>query len=79
MRVRNTVDSPHSGLFFDLLCVDENEAIVVDYKTGSSDRAGNEAQVSLYKRAVEQILGLKTRAFVVYCLNLGVELCEIKK
>ena len=63
----------------DLLCVDENEAIVVDYKTGSSDRAGNEAQVSLYKRAVEQILGLKTRAFVVYCLNLGVELCEIKK
>lgn len=63
----------------DLLCVGENEAIVVDYKTGSSDRAGNEAQVSLYKRAVEQILGLKTRAFVVYCLNLGVELCEIKK
>ena len=61
----------------DLLCISENEAVVVDYKTGESDKMGNEAQVSLYKVAVGQILGLKTRAYIAYCLHLGVQLKEI--
>ncbi|TQR54466.1 RecB-like helicase [Campylobacter troglodytis] len=61
----------------DLLCIDENEATVIDYKTGESDKIGNEMQVRLYKEAVFQILGLKTRAFVLYCLNSGLYFKEL--
>lgn len=54
----------------DLLCVDEKEAVVIDYKTGISDEEGHKKQVSLYKKAIENILQKdKTRAFIVYCLK----------
>ena len=61
----------------DLLCIDENEAVVIDYKTGESDKMGNEMQVSLYKEAIKQILNLKTRAYIAYCLNSGANFKEI--
>lgn len=52
----------------DLLCVDECEAIIVDYKTGMSDEAGHQKQVSLYKKAIKEILQKNTRAYIFYCL-----------
>lgn len=57
----------------DLLALDENEAIIIDYKTGVSDKAGHLAQVSFYKKAVEQILSKKTKAFIIYCLEESIE------
>ena len=61
----------------DLLCVDENEAIIIDYKTGISDEAGHKEQVSFYKKAVQGILKQSVRAFVVYCLAEKTELKEV--
>lgn len=62
----------------DLLCVGENEAIIIDYKTGSSDEAGHKEQVKLYKKAVQSILQKpKTRAFVLYCLAEKISLKEV--
>lgn len=62
----------------DLLCLDENEAVVIDYKTGISDEEGHKKQVSLYKKAVENILQKpKTRAFIVYCLKDSVRIEKV--
>lgn len=62
----------------DLLCVDENEAVVVDYKTGISDEEGHKKQVRLYKKAIENILQKpKTSAFIVYCLKEGIRIEKV--
>lgn len=62
----------------DLLCVADDEAFIIDYKTGQSDRKEHEKQVLFYKKAIENILKKPiTRAFLIYCLKSGVEILEL--
>ncbi|OOX98567.1 hypothetical protein BOP98_03100 [Campylobacter coli] len=61
----------------DLLALGEDEAIIVDYKTGLNFNKHKE-QVLLYKEAIEKILAKKsTQAFLVYVLEDKVEIIEI--
>lgn len=59
----------------DLLALDEEEAVIVDYKTGLVQE-GHGEQVGFYKKAVGAILAKKTRAFLVYCLENGIKILE---
>lgn len=62
----------------DLLCVSDDEAVIFDYKTGESYQKSHEEQISLYKKAITNILQKpSTRAFLVYCLDNGITLKEI--
>ena len=61
----------------DLLALGEDEAIIIDYKTGLNFNKHKE-QVLLYKEAIEKILAKKsTQAFLVYVLEDKVEIIEI--
>lgn len=61
----------------DLLALSENEALVIDYKTGLTMQEKHKEQVSLYKKAIEEILvKQKTRAFLIYCLENGIQILE---
>jgi len=51
----------------DLMAVKDDECIIIDYKTGSEDYAfcqKNIRQVEFYKKAVEDTLNLKTKAYI---------------
>lgn len=62
----------------DLLALSENEAYVIDYKTGIKARQKDEEQVRLYKNAVNEILQKKTtKAFLVYCLKNEICIYEL--
>jgi ATP-dependent helicase/nuclease subunit A len=60
----------------DLVFIENGEAVVVDYKT---DRTKNEnefidaysGQLDMYRRAMEQILGIPVKETVIYSLELG--------
>lgn len=60
----------------DLVFIENSEAVVVDYKT---DRTKNEnefiaaysGQLDMYRRAMEQILGIPVKETVIYSLELG--------
>ncbi|MFQ6342615.1 RecB-like helicase [Campylobacter sp. VTCC 70190] len=61
----------------DLLALSENEAVILDYKTGWAMQEKHQKQVSLYKKAIEEILAKpKTRAFLVYCLENEIQILE---
>ncbi|EHD2941449.1 RecB-like helicase [Campylobacter coli] len=61
----------------DLLALDEDEAIIIDYKTGLNLNE-HKKQILLYKEAIEKILAKKsTQAFLVYVLEDKVELIEV--
>lgn len=63
----------------DLVFVENGEAVVVDYKT---DRTKTKAefieaysgQLDMYRRAMEQLLGLPVKESVIYSLELGEEI-----
>ncbi|MCI9031431.1 MAG: UvrD-helicase domain-containing protein [Clostridia bacterium] len=62
----------------DLLAVDEDGAIVIDYKTGGNvKRKSYAAQLALYARAVGNILGIKVKSCLICALDLG-EIFETK-
>ncbi|RKO64997.1 hypothetical protein CKA54_02310 [Campylobacter sp. P255] len=61
----------------DMLALDDNEAIIIDYKTGLNLNE-HKKQVLLYKEAIEKILAkISTKAFLVYVLKDKVEIVEI--
>ncbi|KAA6224606.1 MULTISPECIES: RecB-like helicase [unclassified Campylobacter] len=64
-------------LRLDLLCVNEKETIIVDYKTGLTYKEEHKIQVSGYKDAIKEILQLPTRAFIVYILDNEININEI--
>lgn len=54
----------------DLLALNDNEALIIDYKTGLAMQEKHKEQVQTYKIAVKKILKKsKIRGFVVYCLE----------
>ena len=62
----------------DLLALDENEAVIIDYKTGEFNTKNTE-QITLYKQAIKEILNKQnTRAFLVYCLENETQILEQK-
>ncbi|EFN2927804.1 recombinase RecB, partial [Campylobacter lari] len=61
----------------DMLALDDNEAIIIDYKTGLNLNE-HKKQVLLYKEAIEKILAkTSTKAFLVYVLKDKVEIVEV--
>lgn len=63
----------------DLLFFENNEAVIVDYKTDRVKEAGNlvklyRKQVELYKSAVEATTGLKVKEVIIYSIHLGEEI-----
>ncbi|WP_139452732.1 RecB-like helicase [Campylobacter armoricus] len=61
----------------DMLAFDDNEAIIIDYKTGLNLNE-HKKQVLLYKEAIGKILAkISTKAFLVYVLKDKVEIVEI--
>ncbi|EAK9944618.1 RecB-like helicase [Campylobacter lari] len=61
----------------DMLAFDDNEAIIIDYKTGLNLNE-HKKQVLLYKEAIEKILTkTSTKAFLVYVLKDKVEIVEV--
>ncbi|EEC4841990.1 RecB-like helicase [Campylobacter lari] len=61
----------------DMLAFDDNEAIIIDYKTGLNLNE-HKKQVLLYKEAIEKILAkTSTKAFLVYVLKDKVEIAEV--
>ncbi|EAK0818178.1 RecB-like helicase [Campylobacter sp. CNRCH_2014_2452] len=61
----------------DMLAFDDNEAIIIDYKTGLNLNE-HKKQVLLYKEAIEKILAkTSTKAFLVYILKDKVEIVEV--
>ncbi|MCV3391609.1 RecB-like helicase [Campylobacter sp. IFREMER_LSEM_CL2101] len=61
----------------DMLAFDDNEAIIIDYKTGLNLNE-HKKQVLLYKEAIEKILAkTSTKAFLVYVLKDRVEIVEV--
>ncbi|EGK8085017.1 RecB-like helicase [Campylobacter lari] len=61
----------------DILAFDDNEAIIIDYKTGLNLNE-HKKQVLLYKEAIEKILAkTSTKAFLVYVLKDKVEIAEV--
>ncbi|AJC85899.1 AddAB recombination complex, helicase AddA [Campylobacter sp. RM16704] len=61
----------------DMLAFDDNEAIIIDYKTGLNLNE-HKKQVLLYKEAIEKILAkTSTKAFLVYVLKDKVEIVEV--
>ncbi|EGK8091970.1 RecB-like helicase [Campylobacter lari] len=61
----------------DMLAFDDNEAIIIDYKTGLNLNE-HKKQVLLYKEAIEKILvKTSTKAFLVYVLKDKVEIVEV--
>ncbi|MCX2683575.1 RecB-like helicase [Campylobacter sp. MIT 21-1685] len=62
----------------DLLALSEDEAYILDYKTGISMKDKDEEQVRVYKNAVNAILQKKiTKAFLFYCLKNEICVCEV--
>lgn len=61
----------------DMLAFDDNEAIIIDYKTGLNLNE-HKKQVLLYKEAIEKILTkTSTKAFLVYILKDKVAIVEV--
>ncbi|MBF7069539.1 RecB-like helicase [Campylobacter volucris] len=61
----------------DMLALGDDEAIVIDYKTGLNLNE-HKSQILLYKEAIEKILAKSsTKAFLVYILKNKVEIIEI--
>ncbi|MCR8686330.1 RecB-like helicase [Campylobacter sp. 1569] len=61
----------------DMLAFDDNEAIIIDYKTGLNLNE-HKKQVLLYKEAIEKILAkTSTKAFLVYILKDKVEVMYV--
>ncbi|EGK8096743.1 RecB-like helicase [Campylobacter lari] len=61
----------------DMLAFDDNEAIIIDYKTGLNLNE-HKKQVLLYKEAIEKILAkTSTKAFLVYILKNKVEVMYV--
>ncbi|MCV3375778.1 RecB-like helicase [Campylobacter sp. IFREMER_LSEM_CL2151] len=61
----------------DMLAFDDNEAIIIDYKTGLNLNE-HKKQVLLYKEAIEKILAkTSTKVFLVYVLKDKVEIAEV--
>lgn len=64
----------------DLLAINDNEAVIIDYKTGERDKEGHEKQVKFYKNAIQNINATKrpnTRAFIVYALQNEIKMREV--
>lgn len=62
----------------DLLALNDDEAFIIDYKTGLAMQEKHIEQVQAYKSAVKEILKKpKIRAFVAYCLDEEFRLKEI--
>lgn len=54
----------------DLLALNDDEAIIIDYKTGFAMQEKHKEQVCFYKKAVKEILKKpKISAFIIYCLE----------
>ncbi|MCR6575577.1 RecB-like helicase [Campylobacter insulaenigrae] len=61
----------------DMLAFDDNEAIIIDYKTGINLNE-HKKQILLYKEAIEKILTkTSTKAFLVYVLKDKVDIIEV--
>ncbi|MBL8967970.1 MAG: PD-(D/E)XK nuclease family protein, partial [Spirochaetaceae bacterium] len=59
----------------DLVIVERDRAVVVDYKTDAAVEPGRyDLQVAAYRRAAEGILGLPTEAYLFYLHGCGVAL-----
>ncbi|TKX31447.1 RecB-like helicase [Campylobacter estrildidarum] len=63
----------------DLLALDDEEAIIIDYKTSLAMQEKHKEQVCEYKLAVDEILKKSSRAFVVYCLENKILIKEFAK
>ncbi|ECL1036895.1 recombinase RecB, partial [Campylobacter jejuni] len=62
----------------DLLALKDEEAFIIDYKTGLAMQDKHKEQVGTYKIAISEILQKdKVRAFIVYCLENEIQILEI--
>lgn len=62
----------------DLLCVDDDEICVIDYKTSVGEIESNVAQVSWYKEAVGKIYeGKSVKAMIFYALKDEIRVIEV--
>ncbi|AXL44168.1 TPA: RecB-like helicase [Campylobacter jejuni] len=62
----------------DLLALKDEEAFIIDYKTGLAMQDKHKEQVRTYKIAISEILKKdKVHAFIVYCLENEIQILEI--
>ena len=61
----------------DLLCEDEDEIVIIDYKSSNEVQDKHIAQVGLYKSAIEEISFKMVKAYLVYLREDGIELLKI--
>lgn len=62
----------------DLLCEDENELIIIDYKTSKSLKDEHISQVGLYKKALKNISTKEVKAYLVYLRDEKIAIIEVK-
>lgn len=62
----------------DLLCLSDDEALIIDYKTGEQDTSEHQTQVKTYKKGIEAILQKpSTKAVLIYALKDEIKFIEI--
>lgn len=64
--------------YIDLLVQKQDEWIVMDYKSAKGFSEQYQKQVGFYKKAVASITGEKVSAFLVYLLEEGCEIVEVR-
>jgi len=62
----------------DLLLEYEDSNLVIDYKSSKKYSLKHQSQVGYYKKAIGDITGKRTEGMVVYLLNEGIELLNLK-
>jgi exodeoxyribonuclease V beta subunit len=62
----------------DLLLEYEEYNLVIDYKSSKKYGLKHQSQVGYYKKAIGNITGKRTEGMVVYLLNEGIELLNLK-
>ena len=63
----------------DLLCEDEEEIIIIDYKSSKELKKAHLIQVELYKKALQEISKKRVKAYLVYLRDEGVSIVEVMK
>ncbi len=61
----------------DLLVAKENKYVIIDYKSASQMRSEHRTQVRHYKKAIGEITGKTTSAYLCYIREEGIELIEV--
>ncbi len=63
--------------YIDLLVEQDDEWIIIDYKSSISHTQSHLKQVNFYKKAVREITAQKVKGYICYLLEEGVKLVEV--